>query len=384
MAHIDIGSYSIQEGDVDVNLNKIDSKDTTVDQREEWEINDKYKFGHLNKDSVGSWDSVRVEIKGSIDSKDVTHAIAIIHCRWTNHYDHVELKETEKKEGKVLFSGEKDLYRTEVASKAIIYIKYLKDNVTVGLSPEFSIFVDNREGPPIDSGLFSIKDAKFKKEDKEEIIDNKENLEFSEQWNEMVDIFKGEEFFSSMTPPGADGKITLFYNTSFPGITSELTEDIDSFAKEEQVIYKLFSFYLQSGAFVSLCTSISFYLSELNPGSDDEREEDIERNATQENSEESKNKVYTSIVEELSGDSSTLHHDAKFVLSLATELYPEFKKDDKEALFRWWESCNQNGIYSVLERVHMAYQKLMDPENQFKEDIKDLFRTDVEEEEPDV
>ena len=123
-------------------------------------------MSYLNK--LGDWKNTTLEIIGEIESKKSNKALAIIHCMWTNNTSYVELM-LDKDNSSV----DKKIFSKQVTSIAVsirvwvTIIKFLNEELTIGVSPEFTLFVDN-EKPDIESGLFQFEDAQFK-EDKEVI-----------------------------------------------------------------------------------------------------------------------------------------------------------------------------------------------------------------------
>ena len=87
---------------------------------------------------------------------------------WTNNTYYVELMldKDNSSVDKKIFSKQVTLDRSLYSSKVVVIIKFLNEELTIGVSPEFTLFVDNREKPDIESGLFHFEDAQFK-EDKE-------------------------------------------------------------------------------------------------------------------------------------------------------------------------------------------------------------------------
>ena len=49
---------NIVEGDIDVNLLEIDSRAVDIEERNQWELTDAAKYGHLNK--IGKWNNTKI------------------------------------------------------------------------------------------------------------------------------------------------------------------------------------------------------------------------------------------------------------------------------------------------------------------------------------
>ena len=248
MPSIDIDPLNISTGDIDVNLLEIDNKKISTKQHNEWEVYDEKKMGYLNK--LGDWSNVTLEIVGEIDDPRANKAFATIHCRWTNRTSFIELKLDAKSDNdKKVFINTTQIFRSDYSSKVVVIVKFLKDSLKIGDTKEFSMFVDNREPPEIDSGLFHIEDAHFQEDG---------------DWTDLVKEFGGEMFFTSLRQLDYDQKTTIYYNVDFPGINKDALDE-DNLKGARRTFFRLFTAYLGSGAFVSECMDISFYLRDKEP-----------------------------------------------------------------------------------------------------------------------
>ena len=347
MPSIDIDSLNIASGDIDVNLLEIDNKKVSTKQHNEWEVYDAKKMGYLNK--LGNWENVTLEIVGEIQDSRANKAFATIHCRWTNRTTYIELNLDDKSDnGKKTFTNTTQIHRSDYSSKVVVIVKFLKDDLKIGDTKEFSMFVDNREPPELDSGLFHIEDAHFKE---------------NGDWTDLVEEFGGEMFLTSLRQLDYDQKTTIYYNVDFPGINIDALDE-DNLKGARSTFFKLYAAYLGSGAFVSECMDISFYL----------RDKEIEaRNNEGEyanNEDGLKDKLHDHIHEDF--EDEILKHSPTKILQLAAMIYPNKKLNDKDRLHMWWIDSHSENSYTLLERVHMAFQNSYNPKTTFGDSIKEL------------
>jgi hypothetical protein len=355
MPSIDIDALNISTGDIDVNLLEIDNQKVSTKQHNEWEVYDSKKMGYLNK--LGYWENVTLELVGEIKDSRANKAFATIHCRWTNRTSYIELKlDKESGNDKKIFKNTTQIHRRDYSSKVIVIVKFLENDLKIGDSKEFSLFVDNREPPEIDSGLFHIEDAHFSEDG---------------DWTELVKEFKGEMFFTSLRQLDYDQKTTIYYNIDFPGINNDALDE-DNLKGARGTFFKLFTAYLGSGAFVSECMDISFYLR------DKETEARNNEGEFANNEDGLKAKLHDYIHEDF--EDEVLKHSPSKILQIASMIYPSKKLTDKDRLHMWWTDSYSENSYTLLERVHMAYQKTYEPLSKFKEGIKDLSANSSEEE----
>jgi hypothetical protein len=359
MSSIEVDGFNIVSGEIDVNLIEIDGRFRTIDEHNEWEVHDAAKMGYLNK--LGDWENTTLEIIGEIESKKSNKALAIIHCMWTNNTSYVELKldKDSSSVDKKIFSKQVTLDRSLYSSKVVVIIKFLNEELTIGVSPEFTLFVDNREKPDIESGLFHFEDAQFK-EDKEG------------DWADYVKTYGGELFFSSIKQPEHDSKLTIYYNVDFPGINTAWLDEAN-LKGTKGTFLKLFSNYLASGGFISECVDITFYLHEQFT---EEREE---RAYT--NSDEFKNNLFEKLEDDFSDE--VLKHNPIKISQIASTVFPLKTLDEKDRVFEWWKLSNSEDMYTLLEMFHMAFQFVFDPAKTYGETIKELSLIQDEEEKAD-
>lgn len=358
MPSVEISPFNIEKGYIDVNLIEINGKTRTEQQHNDWELHDEKKMGFLNTNIFGEWETAKLRILGDIEDKKVAKAIAIIHCRWTNFTSYVELEENKESEKDGFkYSYDFLLNRAEFSSKVVFVIKFLDSRgITIGVSSEFSVFVDNREPPELDSGLFEMIDANFSEEG---------------DWSEYVKKYKGDMFFSSIRQPEHDKKLTIYYNIDFPGLSSDIQDE--TVEEPLRSFFKLFTIYLGSGGFVSECVAISFYLNSIKK---EERVNQEYRSDLLSFREDIVEKI------EIDFESEDLLHSPLKIKSLAYLIYPD-EKNEKDRLLKWWEDSNESTIYTLLERIHMAYQKMVDPHKKFGKSISELIYDDDEEEKID-
>ena len=350
MAFIDIKPQNITEGDIDVNLLEIDSREVELEERNQWELTDAAKYGHLNK--IGEWKNTTLEIVGEVENKDVNTAVAIVYCKWTNSTSYYDLKlDRAKSNGdKKVFIKNLKFERSHYSSRVVVIIKFLKDNLLVGVSPEFTLQVDNREAPDLNDGLFNFRDANFK------------NDEFENSG--LVEKYNGKTFFSSIKRPEYDSRLTIYYNIDFPGITKGWVDEGGQ-KGASGVIQQLFSNYLASSGFTSECVDITFYLSEQ---FQDKREE---RKYKQFNTDIFKEELFEKIRDDFEG--TRLNHSPKKIFEIASVVFPDKNLNDKERLYEWWSQSESEKIYTLLEYFHMGFQKMFNPNQTYKESIKDAL-----------
>ena len=119
-------------------------------------------------------------------------AFATLHCRWTKGTTYIELNLDDKSDNrKKTFTNTTQINRSDYSSKVVVIVKFLKDDLKIGDTKEFSMFVDNREPPELDSGLFHIEDAHFKE---------------NGDWTDLVEEFGGEMFLTSLRQLDYDQK----------------------------------------------------------------------------------------------------------------------------------------------------------------------------------
>ena len=358
MASIDIKPQNIQEGDIDINLLEIDSRSVHIEEHNQWELTDAAKYGHLNK--IGEWNNTTLEIVGEIENKDVNNAIAIVYCKWTNSTSYYDLKLDSNKSNaaKKVFIENLKFERSHYSSRVVVLVKFLVDNLLVGISPEFTLQVDNREAPDLDDGLFNFRDANF--ED-----DNFEN-------NGLIKKYEGGNFFSSIKRPEYDSRLTIYYNIDFPGITKNWVDE-GSLKGASGVIQQLFSNYLASSGFTSECIDITFYLSEQF------REDREVRRNKKFNTEIFKEELY----EKLRGDfeDTRLNHSPKKIFEIASVIFPDKELSDNDRLYEWWSLSESETIYTLLEYFHMGFQKMFDPYRTYKNSIEDVLYGEIDNEE---
>ena len=343
MSSIDIDAFGMSNGDIDVNLLEINDRYRTDDEHNEWEVHDEAKMGFMSK--LGDWENTTLEIVADIESSDANKAVAIIHCPWTNNtsHFHLEIDRSKSTNNKKVFSKNVKIHRHQYSSKVIVISKFLKDDLVIGLSPEFSLFVDEREKPDIDSGLFHFEDANFTEDG---------------DWTELVEQFKGEKFFSSIKQPNEDTKLTIYYNINFDGITTGILDD-QNLKGDRGNFYKLFAIYLASGGFISECAHITFYLSKLLEEERDNREA---------NQEQIKDDLYETIQDNFS-EKDSIHSETK-IAQIASLVFPKEKLSEKDRIYEWWKSSDSlDEFYNLLEKFHMAFQKMYDPQKPFGKEL---------------
>ncbi len=358
MASIDIKPQNIVEGDIDVNLLEIDSRAVDIEERNQWELTDAAKYGHLNK--IGKWNNTTLEIVGEIDSKDVTNATAIVYCKWTNStsYYNLKLDKNKSSSSKKVFIENLKFERSHYSSRVVVIIKFLKENLLVGVSPEFTLQVDNREAPDLDDGLFNFRDANF----------NDSKFENSG----LIQQYEGQGFFSSIKRPEYDSRLTIYYNVDFPGINKGWVDE-GGLKGTNGVIQKLFSNYLASAGFISECVDITFYLSEQ---FSEKREE---RQFNQFNTDIFKEELYERVRDDFEG--TRLNHSPKKIFEIASVVFPEQDLSDNDRLYKWWSLSESEKIYTLLEFFHMGFQKIFEPDKTYKDSIKDALYGETETEE---
>lgn len=354
MSSIDIDAFGMHAGNIDVNLLEINEEYRTEDQHNEWEVHDAAKMGFLNK--LGDWNSTTLQIIADVESKDANKAVAIIHCPWTNSTSHqtLNIDKSKSTNNKKVFTKDLKIYRNQYSSKVVVITKFLKDDLIVGVSPEFSLFVDEREKPDIDSGLFHFEDARFSEDG---------------DWTDLVEEFKAKDFFSSIKQPNEDTKLTIYYNIDFPGITTSILDEQNLTGTRGNFL-KLFAIYLASSGFISECTHITIYLSKL---LEDRREDS---NA---NSEQIKDDLFELIQENFS-EKDSIHSESK-ISQIASLVFPDKNLTEKDRIYKWWKtSDNLDEFYNLLEKFHMAFQKMYDPKKTFGDQLKELVIDESEEE----
>ena len=288
------------------------------------------------------------------------YATAIVYCKWTNSTSYYDLNlDKEKSIGdKKVFVKNLKFERSHYSSRVIVIVKFLKNNLLKGVSPEFTLQVDNREAPDLNDGLFNFRDANF--ED-----DNFEN-------SGLVDKYNGKTFFSSIKRPEYDSRLTIYYNIDFPGINKGWVDE-GSLKGAKGVIQQLFSNYLASSGFTSECVDITFYLSEQF------RKKREERQYQQFNTDIFKDELFEKVRDDFEG--TRLNHSPKKILEIASVIFPDKELNDKDRLYEWWSQSESEKMYTLLEYFHMGFQKMFDPYKTYKDSIKDTLYGETESEE---
>lgn len=354
MSSIDIDAFAMSSGNIDVNLHEINGQYRTEDEHNEWEVHDAAKMGFLNK--LGDWENTTLEIIADVESTEANKAVAIVHCPWTNNtsHHHLDLDKSKSTSNEKVFTKNIVIHRDQYSSKVVVITKFLKDDLIVGLSPEFSLFVDEREKPDIDSGLFHFEDARFSQDG---------------DWTDLVDEFNGEEYFSSIKQPNEDSKLTIFYNIDFPGITTSILDDQNLKGPRGNFL-RMFAINLASGGFISECSHITFYLSTLL--------EEI-RDDSGANPEQIKDDLFE-VIQENFAEKDSIHSESK-IGQIASLVFPDKTLSEKDRIYEWWKSSNNlDELYNLLEKFHMAFQKMYDPKRTFGEELKKIVIDESQEE----
>ena len=109
---------------------------------------------------------------------------------------------------------------------------------------------------------------------------------------------------------------------------------------------------------------ISFYLRDKEPEARNNEGEYAN------NEDGLKDKLHEYIHEDF--EDEILKHSPTKILQIAAMIYPNKKLNDKDRLYMWWVDSHSENSYTLLERVHMAYQNTFDPISKFKDSIKEL------------
>ena len=331
MANLDVSLGGLGSSDpiIDIDIVEVNNLIPNVEQIQLWEDFEKFKFGPLHKIEP-NWHSARIKIKGSIDRKSTANkAIAIIHCRWTNYYEVFELKFKEEKDGRFLFNSDLLLSRNNFSSKIVIKIKFLNEHISKGISPEFNIQSDTREGVEIGNSLFKWVEGKFDDKD----------LARDEEWYDALEELKAFKVMSSTVFPDDDSETTtIVVNTDFPGLEYLFVPDLK---ERNNLLYEFMKIVMTNGPYLNICSYITFVLSQIET---DKREED--------NLDESDFGDYLMNAISL----SNLKFPIEIVNFISGLIFPTKNTSPEVRLFKWWKLSEPNSFFRLSEKFQLSYQ----------------------------
>ena len=331
MANLDVSLGGLESSNpiIDIDILEINSSSPNIEQIQAWEDFEKFKFGPLHKIEP-NWELAKIKIKGSIDKKSTANkAIAIIHCRWTNYYEVCELKFIEEKNGRIVFNSDLFISRNNFSSKIVIKIKFLSEHITKGISPEFNIQSDTREGVEIGNSLFNWAEGKF--DDKDLIKD--------EEWYDALEELKAFKVMSSTVFPDDESETTtIIVNTYFPVLEDFFVPDLKEI---NNLLYVFMMIVMTSGPYLNICSYITIALSQIEIA---KREE--------ENLDESD--FGDTLMNEIS--QSNLKFPIEVVNFISGLIFPTKNISPEVRLFKWWKLSEPNSFFRLSERFQLSYQ----------------------------
>ena len=346
-----IGRYGSYSSDIDVNLLKLDNKNTSREINSIWETGHSQKKGLLN--NVLDWSSADLEIIGLIDKdSECNKAVLKINCNWTNFYNQIVLNKTvnnNQTQFKVLFTLDKSL----VSSEVTFSIDFFNNEKLVGESKIFQVFVDNRIKPEIDSSQFKWEFYNFEKDSQNEIPNEFRSLiqeEFSSKGQQFISFFA--------TPDEINNKLRIFVNESFPGIDENLFDSKEKLPEQLVHLRDLLEMYYRSNAYMVQFMNTTFTIKDLGK----KLKEQYEREEISE--QDLKVKVYEEIKEEFNSELN--QHSFELINFLSLKLFPKDKTSERDRIYKWW-NLSQGNVSQLIERFNLAFQTVFDPAKRLKD-----------------
>lgn len=346
-----IGRYGSYSSDIDVNLLKLDNKNTSREINSIWETGHSQKKGLLN--NVLDWSSADLEIIGLIDKdSECNKAVLKINCNWTNFYNQIVLNKTvnnNQTQFKVLFTLDKSL----VSSEVTFSIDFFNNEKLVGESKIFQVFVDNRIKPEIDSSQFKWEFYNFEKDSQNEIPNEFRSLiqeEFSSKGQQFISFFA--------TPDEINNKLRIFVNESFPGIDENLFDSNEKLPEQLVHLRDLLEMYYRSNAYMVQFMNTTFTIKDLGK----KLKEQYEREEISE--QDLKVKVYEEIKEEFNSELN--QHSFELINFLSLKLFPKDKTSERDRIYKWW-NLSQGNVSQLIERFNLAFQTVFDPAKRLKD-----------------
>ena len=166
------------------------------------------------------------------------------------------------------------------------------------------------------------------------------------------------EVFSSIKQPNEDTKLTIYYNINFDGITTGILDDqnLKGDRGNLQNVCNLFGirrFYFR------MCTHNFLLIKIVGRG----KEITVEANQ-----EQIKDDLYEMIQDNFS-EKDSIHSETK-IAQIASLVFPKEKLSEKDRIYEWWKSSDSlDEFYNLLEKFHMAFQKMYDPQKTFGKEL---------------
>lgn len=348
--------------DIDVNLLELNGKKEITEAIQTWESLHDQKIGPLHKivadTNVGDWEKAKIEIIGKIDKKSKTNkAVCILHCRWTNYFQVIDLEESGQEDNMKVFRNQIDINRENFSSKLVIKIKFLNELLTEGVSQEFNIQTDTREGVEIGDSLFDWERVNFETQEDSE----------KENWYPLLKDLNAFKNLSSVDFPHDDsGKTKIYINLDFPGVDSLLQEDN---VEKDQVLNQFLLYTMTQGPFMSICNYITLLLNEYKP----EKRRDID------------DIEGAAIGEEIISDfeERSLIVNIETIHFISSLIFPKEMKDPSLRIYNWWKNSNAENILSLSPNFVVAFQRWQEIEKNLNNlaDLVQIVEVETEEDE---
>ena len=354
-----ITKFDIFDSDIDVNILKLDNTKVSRQINSSWEKTHSQKKGHLNK--FHDWKTVELQILGQVDAKSkCDEAILKINCDWTNFYNQIKLNNIQKNKNEITFSTEYTLNKNLVSSEVTFSIDFLNKGKLVGESKRFSVFVDTRIKPDIDSSQFTWIFSEFDKDTENEIPAEYRAL-VQKEFN-----LRGHKPLSFFSTPDSENKLGIHVNLSFPGLDENLFNDNEHIPESLIGLRDLLEAYYRSNAYMVQFTNLTFLIQALAQA---DRKKYVEEEISED---ELENRVVEAINNKF--DSGSIGTSMELVNYLSSLIFPK-EKNEKRRVYDWWKYAQENQ-QMLIERFNLSFQTVFNPLKKLnlEEMIEDLMK----------
>ena len=361
-----VGKYGVQEAEISVNLVSVDQNMNSL-AVEGWKETYLNKIGSLYK--VPDWQEAEIEITVTIPLQVKPDTVVVhLNCDVTNYYQLINCKKVSEETigGKkyLIFNSVFNLTRNNISGILSLYADALKNENLVAESSYFRIWSDKRVPPNLGSSLFDWKFRNFE--------DNSLNKEpISSELNALIKNFKGKNFYSLITPPENDELTTIYVNTNFHEILETIFDE--NINENLEAVRDLLFLYFASNAFMYEFSTVTLRLSNFKS---ELRQNLVSDQIDEENLREM---IYSDIKTEFAEESDDINF--KKIDGLSLYLYPELKSNQKERIFKFWKSSNQQDSKDLFVRFNLAFQSTFNPSRTLKgfEKLIEIIENSVDE-----